>query len=90
MYSLTLTKEERKAIDWVGDRYANGNGLYSALYLSDTSPEIEWDSDQDITFALPEWSAWEIKCIAEEDNYSWPCFAPNLANKLTTFVEAIV
>lgn len=61
-YRLTLTADERKAIDWIGDRYDHGNTL-SRLLLDECelSPaDAEWADRGPITFALPEHVAWAI------------------------------
>jgi len=51
-YSPTLTKEERRAFDWVGDRYNCGK---VAGLLLDCIPEARPGSDDgDITFTIPE------------------------------------
>ena len=47
MYSLTLTADERRAFDWVGDRYNSGK---VADLLIDCLPEDrEWGDEGDIT-----------------------------------------
>jgi hypothetical protein len=95
MYELTLTLSERKAIDWVGNRYSNGADLFSALQDCSSSSahgedEDAWDTDGDITFHVPEHVAWKItENAANEDGY-WPCFSPELAEKMQRFVDAIV
>lgn len=92
-YKLTLTKEERKAIDWVGNRYSNGWDLYRLLWKGDyllAQSDIEWDSDCDITFKIPEHVAWQIKENSESEDGFWPCFADELASKMQRFVDAIV
>jgi hypothetical protein len=62
MYSLTLTADERRAFDWVGDRYNSGK---VAELLMDCFPDDrEWDDDGAITFQIPEHVAWEIKELA--------------------------
>jgi hypothetical protein len=38
----------------------------------------EWDDDGDLMFQIPERVAWEINELAEEEGYSWACFAPAL------------
>jgi hypothetical protein len=43
-----------------------------------TADNREWDDDGDITFRIPEHVAWEINELAEEEGYSWACFAPAL------------
>ena len=88
MYSLTLTADERRAFDWVGHRYNSGK---VASLLLDCIPEVqEWGDDGDITFLIPEHVAWEIRELAEEEDYSWACFAPPLATKLNDLCSNIV
>jgi hypothetical protein len=95
MYELTLTREERKAIDWIGHRYSNGDNLAKLLANLDQTPasgnpDDDWSCDTDITFHVPEHVAWTIaENAANEDGY-WPCFAPELAEKMQRFVDAIV
>ncbi len=88
MYSLTLTADERRAFDWVGDRYNSGK---IAGRLLECIPENrEWSDDGDLMFEIPEHIAWEINELAEEEGYLWPCFAPDLAEKLNEFCSGIV
>jgi hypothetical protein len=88
MYTLTLTADERRAFDWVGDRYNSGK---VASLLRDCIPEDrQWSDDGDITFTIPEHIVWEINELAEEEEYSWACFAPELKGKLNDFCMAIV
>ena len=88
MYSLTLTADERRAFDWVGDRY--NSGKVASLLLDCIPEDREWGDDGDITFAIPEHVAWEIRELAEEEDYSWACFAPPLATKLNDLCSNIV
>ncbi len=88
MYYLTLTKEERKAFDWVGGRYAAGE--IADLLVSCMGPDDEWTQEGDIAFSIPEHVAWDITELAHEEDYSWPCFAPALASKLNEFLGQIV
>jgi hypothetical protein len=90
MYRLTLTATERQAFDWVGDRYYTGDAWYRLLWLECTLEDAEWDSDQDITFAIPENIAWQLKELAEKEKYLWPCFSDELARKLQDFCNSIV
>jgi len=98
MYELTLTRQERDAIDWVGYRYSNGDDLYTLLckcdYKSEHKTSSAWDSKSDITFLVPEYIAWEIAENAEKEDgdyvYNFPCFAHALANKLRLFCENLV
>ncbi len=89
MYTLTLTREERKAFDWVGYRYAAGT-VMEILYTRCTDGYTEWWDEGDITFNVPEHSAWFIKQLAEEEDCQWPCFATELKNKMNTFINQIV
>jgi hypothetical protein len=73
MYSFTLTADEWRAFDWVGDRYNSGK---VADLLMDCIPEDrEWGDDGDITFQIPEHLAWEIR---PGRTGRWTCFAPEL------------
>lgn len=93
MYSLTLTSDERKAFDWVGGRYSSGD---IADLLIDLLPEDrEWGDSQDITFLVPEHSAWTIDQLCKDDSdsgedYCFPCFAPSLVDKMLEFCGKIV
>lgn len=86
MYELTLTASERRAFDWVGDRYNAGAiaGLLAGLDGAD------WNADGDVTFQVPEGVALEIQTIAAEEDYCWPCFGPELSQKLIAFCDQIV
>jgi hypothetical protein len=50
----------------------------------------EWNYQRDIRFQIPEHVAWEINELAQEEDYSWACFAPALAAKLNGFCWSIV
>ena len=88
MYQLTLTKGERDAFDWVGNRYAAGE--VARLLLDCMSEDDEWDSEGDLVFKVPEHVAWEISSLAEEEDFQWPCFAPELSSKMNDFCQSIV
>jgi hypothetical protein len=91
MYTLTLTRDERRAFDFVDGRYANGTDMIRVLIFDTHFDEnAEWDGNYDITFTIPEHAAWMIREMAKEDNYLWPNFAPELAAKMQTFVDSIV
>ncbi len=98
MYSLTLTHSERTAIDWIGDRYATGSQFRDLLEhddclwtpRDDSSATANWDWDCDITYTIPEHIAWKIREEFEQDNYEFPCFAPEFASKLQQFAMQIV
>jgi hypothetical protein len=88
MYPLLLTSEDRRAFDWVGDRY---NAAQVAAILMDHLPEDrEWADESDITFEVLEHAAWEIQRLAEEENLEWPRFAADLRTKLNDFLGQIV
>jgi hypothetical protein len=64
MYSLTLTANERRAFDWVGDRYKSGK--VADLLIGCISEKWDWDDDGEIRFAIPVQIAWQIIELAEE------------------------
>jgi hypothetical protein len=88
VYTLILTAGERQAFDWVGDRY--NSGKVADLLLESIPDDREWGDDGDITFEIPEHLAWQINELAQEDGYSWDCFAPGLVDKLNEFCGSIV
>ena len=95
MYTIELTREERRAIDWIGDRYAHGDGLFRVLleYCSWCCPypeieDAEWHDNVPLEFSVPEAAAWKIKEIVEQDNLA--CFSTSLVRKLQNFVSNIV
>lgn len=101
MYTLTLTHDERKAIDWVGYRYGHGNNLKDLLFEDSiliVNEDIDKDQlfeewhhrDGDITFHIPENLAWAINNIGEECEFRWDCFAEDLAAKMNNFCGEIV
>lgn len=89
MYTLTLTKSERMAIDWVGHRYRHGNDLREILSCAEwTGPDdCEWDGDYPIQFDILEHEAWMICDIIEE---GLDCFSLELCAKLHDFAEGVV
>lgn len=93
MYKLTLTNSERQAIDWIGERYTNGNDLFDLLLDAKWSHE-EWNSQDDIDFQIPESIAWQIAENARQEDgdneYTFPCFAPELEQKMLAFCMEIV
>ena len=91
MYKLTLTKEERKAIDWIGNRYFHGNNLRSYLIRKCEFPDIlQWNSEEDATFLIPENIAWQIRAGFEDENFEFACFSDELKTKLIQFCDQIV
>lgn len=90
-YTLTLTKSERDAMDWVGERYRHGDELGNLL--DKNCPEAsEWSEDNDITFTIPEHVAWEMREIIEGDDgrFNLDCFRSGLCAKLIKFWEGVV
>lgn len=93
MYTLTLTREERKTFDWVGHRYTNGNemaSLLSSCLFKPESGDDYWHGISTVTFQVPEHIAWEIRSLSETENNLWPSFGPELKAKMQAFVEGIV
>ena len=92
MYTLVLTADERRAIDWIGDRYRHGDELFKLLWGGCRHrPEVlDWDSRETISFEIPEYIAWIIGQMGEECNYLWNCFADELSSKLTEFCLNII
>jgi hypothetical protein len=89
MYKLVLSKAERDAFDWVGYRYATGND--ASTWLAECLPEsVSWDDAGDVVFDVPEYIAWEVARCSEEEEGVWPCFGPELAEKMRLFVDSIV
>lgn len=82
MYRLTLTREERRAIDWIGHRYAHGDDLFDIL-IDFVVGEQEWCELGDMTFEIPESSVEGIRRIIDEDNLA--CFSTSLVEKLMVF-----
>jgi hypothetical protein len=88
MYKLVLTSEERRAFDWVGDRY--NAGQVASILIDHLSEDHEWSDEGDITFDLPESAAWDIQRLAEEEEFLWPCFGGDLRTKLNDLLGQIV
>lgn len=92
MYSITLSKEDRQAVDWIGSSYSHGSDLKQILESEEVNaiPDESWDSDLAITYHLPEYKAWELKEIVEEGNLDCINLGSNLAQQLTQLMLAIV
>lgn len=89
MYKLTLTKDERSAFDWIGNRYRTGNAV--AQLLIQCIPEgKDWEDEGEITFTIPESTAWEIRQCCEDEGGVWPCFSGDLEAKLDAFLGSMV
>ena len=90
-YPLTLARSERDAFDWVGDRYCAGDvARLLRCECKRTPAEAEWDDPGDLTFNVPEHVSWQIRDLAEAEDFLWPCFAPELTHKMNDFCLAIV
>jgi len=83
-----LTAEERGAFDWVRGR--DDAGKVADLLLDCIPEDRAWSDDGAITFPLPEHVAWEIRDLAEEEGYSWACFAPPLVSELDDLCWSII
>ena len=94
MYNLLLTKDERSAIDWIGNRYDHGDDLRGLLteceMIADEveSEDIEWSGDYEIEFLIPEHVAWAINEIIDDSNLE--CFSTELVCKLLYFANSVV
>jgi hypothetical protein len=95
MHSITLTKPERSAIDWVGHRYRHGDDLRDVLEQAEVTNNVvgldfneSWPGECDLTFNLTEAQAWEVQTIINEDP-RLACFADGLAGKLHEFCSKI-
>ncbi len=89
-YSLTLSHGERAAFDWVGSRYSSTGSDMKELIVQGMPSDQEWDDPSDITFIIPESVSWEMKNIAEEEEFLWPCFSSRLAAKMNQFLDNII
>jgi hypothetical protein len=88
-YRITLSYDERMAIDWVGGRYHSGTPLRNILEPYMTA-DLEWCDNRDITFHLPEHAAWEIGDMAETFGHRWDCLSGDFNRKLNDFCDSIV
>jgi hypothetical protein len=88
MYVLELTSEDRRAFDWVGDRYIAGQ--VASILIDLLSEDRERTDTGLISFDVPEAVAWEIQQFAQEEGCSWPCFGRQLRDKLSEFLGRIV
>ena len=94
MYRLTLTRDERGAISWVGYHYSHGHDLYKLLLRADwecpdwDSEDFEWMGGYDITFVMSEGLAWELQDLLEDSHFE--CFSGELVSKFLNFMGAIV
>jgi len=101
MYKLTLTLDERKAIEFLGRAYATGSEFMYKLipcipekeYFDDGfewCAEVAWYMEGDITFKIPENHAWSIQELFAEENNLFPMFCDSFKSKLMRFSDSIV
>lgn len=90
MYTLTLTHAERRAIDFVGNRYATGYDFKRTLISEHVTESDIWDADDEVTYTIPEHVAWNICNLFEQEDYLFPCFALELSSKLIEFTNEVV
>lgn len=88
-YPLTLTRDERQAFDFVGDRYRTG--YRTKWEIMKGIPEgKEWDSEEEITFLVPEPAAWEIRDCCDDEGGVFPLFGDELEAKMHEFMDKII
>jgi hypothetical protein len=90
MYSLTLTKSERDAFDWVGGRYDSSGDAMARLIRTGTGPDDSWFEPGDVTFNIAEHIAWEMNDLAYAEDYQFTCFSADLHSKMMDFLGKIV
>lgn len=90
MYTLTLTRGERLAIDFVGGRYDHGDDLQRMLNSVHCEQAVthNWDDDVDFVYEFEEFEAWEFRDAYHESRFD--LFADSFRRKLYAFMDAIV
>jgi len=86
VYTLKLTAADRRAIDWIGNRYRHGDELFSLLWLDCKQGDANWYSDQPSRFDIPEHVAWHIVEIIYE---GLECFSDDLRSRLWEFADSV-
>jgi hypothetical protein len=87
-YHLTLTHEERQAIDSKNNLYEHGDDLHRFLLMGTTDPQdAAWDSTDTIIFAVSEHVARKIARIVDSGVHY---FEPPLVRKFQELSDAIV
>ena len=90
-YTLTLTRDERRAIDWIGNRYWHGSEFRKLLESCVDDDHNKWSEEADMTFHIQESIAWEISNhILDEDGDQLACFSLDFCKKLYEFCGKIV
>lgn len=87
MYKLTLTSDDREALEWIGGRYDHGQPLIDILL--DTEYTGTWWGPESIEFNIPEHKAWEIRELIG-DKFILDCLSEDLNHKIIKFIEHIV
>lgn len=98
MYKLTLTRDERKAIDWLGECYRHGHELYTLLCVGDWTTEsgneltADWDCADALVITMPEYIAWEVKELIDDSliGGKLDCFCDDFTDKLLDWCRTIV
>ena len=89
MYEITLTSEERRAIDWIGNRYFHGDPLFGFLWdikVITTEIETDWSDKDPITFKIPHEIA---HMICDELEFPLTHFADELNEKFKAFCKEV-
>lgn len=104
-YTLTLTKSERDAFFWIGNRYPHGAEMLNFIWLrgtlTDPDPETvdSMDDPRPFTWTIGEADAWTIRDMITfpEDGdagepylYAWDCFGDDLALKMLKFIDDLI
>jgi len=88
MYALELSESDRRAFDCVGDRY--NAWRVSDILCSHLPDDADWSDLGPIIFMLPEDVTWQIRELAEEEDFLWPCFSTELKGRLNQFLDQAV
>jgi len=86
LYTLTLTREERKAIQWIGHRYFHGTELRDLIENLNTE---SWYSEETLTYIIPENTAWLIVDGLESEDVFGTCLSADFRQKLKDFCEGV-
>ena len=96
MYTLRLTPDERDTLGW-----AVNHGYFPQDAWYALTPAENWPGDADgfpapdadgfITYQLPEWAAWSISQLREEDpDACFACIGGDLLHRLLELEAAII
>ena len=90
-YRLTLTEQDMKTVDFVGERYNWSEALQGIYRRCETTTGHDGD-----TYLIPEHEAWVLRDAFDADTEGGHCMFPmldgssDLARKLWKFWESIV